>query len=468
MRPADDPGKPDPRFAPHATDDETIVANATPGSYGALSVLRISGSRTIAVVQQIFEPLPDRFRQQQMYYGRFRDPEREDVLDEGYVVVMHAPQSYTGEDVAELSIHGGAVNVRRMLDAIRRCGVRLAEQGEFTKRAFLNGRIDLTQAEAVVDLLNAKTEASLDLALRQLEGRLSETLGELRAALIGVRSALELNIDFIEEDVPIFEAGPLVGQLDQALEAIRTLLESYERGRIYRDGLQLAIVGRPNVGKSSLFNALLREHRAIVTPIPGTTRDVLQDTANLRGVPVQLADTAGIHDAGDTVERIGIERSRAQVEHADLLLLVLDPSESLSAADEEIIATVTARPHLVVLNKSDLSPAWDNTRFAHALRVSALTAAGLEELIDRIVDIVGARDPGHEQSVVLTNARHRDLLERAAASLERAREALVGGEEPEFVTVDVQETLDAIGAISGMTTPDEWLNKIFSQFCIGK
>lgn len=468
MRRPDEPADSDSSFVPQPADGETIVACATPGSYGALSVLRISGPSTLELLARLFEPQPERFRQQQMYFGRFRDPDDARVLDEGYAVVMYGPQSYTGEDLAELFIHGGAVNLRRMLDAIRRAGARLAEQGEFTKRAFLNGRIDLTQAEAVIDLLNAKTEASLDLALRQLEGRLAETLGTLRASLIGVRSALELNIDFIEEDVPLFESAPLVAKLDEALATVQALLQSYDRGRIYRDGLQLAIVGRPNVGKSSLFNALLREHRAIVTPIPGTTRDVLHDTANLQGIPVQLADTAGIHDSGDEVERIGIARSKDQVGRADLLLLVLDASQPLSVADEEIIAAALERPHLVVLNKSDLPPAWDNTRFAGALRVSAQTEAGLEALIERIVDFVGARESQSEASVVLTNARHRDLLERAAASLERARAALLAREEPELVSVDVHETLETIGAISGMTTPDDWLNAIFSQFCIGK
>lgn len=447
---------------------DTIVACATPGSYGALSVVRVSGPQTLTVIARIFEPRRRQLSDRRLYFGKLVDPTSRQVLDEGFVVLMRGPRSYTAEDVAEFFIHGGHVNQQRILAAICDCGARLAKQGEFTQRAYLNGRIDLTQAEAVIDLINAKTPASLDLALQQLEGRLSTQLQAMRQQLIDARSLLELNIDFIEEDVPVIDYSEIDQRLAAVADDLEALLCSYARGRLYRDGLKVVIAGRPNVGKSSLFNRLLREHRAIVTAIPGTTRDVIEDTVNLDGVPVRFSDTAGIRDATDEVEQIGVARSRAELDSADLRLLVFDRSAPWTAEDDAVLAAGQSAPHLIVLNKCDTPAAWDSERLGRALPISALHGDGLDALISAILASTNALDRTESDTVVLTNTRHRELLLAAKNGIIAARAAVQRGDEPELVAIEVQDALTAIGEVVGIATPDDWLNNIFSQFCIGK
>jgi tRNA modification GTPase len=390
------------------------------------------------------------------------------VVDEVLVSHMQSPHTYTREDVAEVNCHGGIVPLRQVLELTLRKGARLALPGELTLRAFLNGRIDLAQAEAVLDIVQARTEAGLSQALGQLEGRLSAQIRSLRGILIDLLAYLEAVIDFSEDDIP---PRDMASPLREAHATLERLLAQAQRGIIYRQGLRTAIVGRPNVGKSSLLNALLGVSRAIVTPIPGTTRDTLEETINLEGVPVTLVDTAGIAQSEDPIEVLGIERSRQALEGADLVLMVVDGSEPWTAADAEIAALLDASPALLVVNKNDLPPRLSPEEIPLALpqvKVSALEGEGLDELEGKMLELIFAGEVISSQALLLAHPRHRDVLHRAQGHLEHALESHLSRRPVDCVAIDLTAAVNALGEITGETVTEDLLESIFSQFCLGK
>ncbi len=452
------------------TLDDTIAAIATPPGQGGIGIVRLSGPEALSVARRIFSPARpaalDRAPSHHMIYGRVREPDEGRTLDEALLVYMRAPHSYTGQDVVEIQGHGGPAPLRAILSACLRQGARMAREGEFTLRALVNGRLDLAQAEAVLDIITARTEAALRVAVNQLEGQLSGEVRTLRGRLLEVLAYLEASIDF-GDDVPAQNIAP---ELEACDERLTWLLGEAERGMVYRQGVRIAIVGRPNVGKSSLLNRLLRAERAIVTPTPGTTRDTLEETLNLQGVPFVLTDTAGIGESDDPVERLGIERSRRSLAQADLALVVFDLSAPPTAEDAQVAALAGGRPALVALNKCDLPAADDYAGLlpeAPHLRMSALTGEGLQELEQCLVGtVLGERAAGAEP--VASNPRHRDLLQEALAHVQDAQTALAGGLPDDLIAIDVASAAEALGGITGERVSDDLLATIFGRFCIGK
>jgi tRNA modification GTPase len=462
---------------------DTIAAVATPPGEGGIAIIRVSGPEALSVAAKVFRAVRDSsVKGYTVRYGRFVDAETGEVADDGLLTLFRAPHSYTGEDSAELSCHGGRATTERVLRLTLDAGARLAGPGEFTQRAFLNGKLDLAQAEAVADVIRARTETARRQARRQLEGALSHVIGEMRSELIGILAAIEVTIDFSEE-VGELEYAPLEARIDAIYGRVGRLLATVGHGRVLREGLAVALVGRPNVGKSSLLNALLRADRAIVTSIAGTTRDTLEETATLGGLAVVLTDTAGIRDTGDVVEQLGVQRAQDAAARADVALLVLDAVEGVTAADLAVAESLKADdavPLLIVVNKSDAVTVDQvaalrsrvQAEFAvealQVVAVSALNGAGLEELESALVRPYLAPETDAAESVIVTAARHAGALEAAHAALRHALEtthALLPGD---FIAIDVRGALDALGEITGETVTDEIVHRIFQDFCVGK
>ena len=455
--------------------DDTIAAIATPPGPGGIGIIRVSGPLAPRILAALFvrSREVDGWLSHRLYHGRIVAADST-VADEALAVLMRAPHSFTGDDVVELHCHGSPVGLRRILARVLGEGARLAEPGEFTKRAFLNGRIDLTQAEAVIDLVHARTTAAAALAAEQLSGRLSDYCADLRDRVVHLKALLEAQIDFSEED---FDVGveELLATVDECLVPIAALLDTYQHGKMLRDGIRVAIIGKPNVGKSSLLNALLGEERAIVTSIAGTTRDAIDEAVDLDGVPVVLSDTAGLRDAdaADVVERIGMQRTAHRISEAQLLLTVLDASRALDAEDEAVLQAHAGARQIIVLNKVDLPPATaavDVRKLANRppiVPVSATQHTGLAEL--RRVLLAEISSGSTVQNVpVLSNLRHVDALTKARDSLRLARESIVTRRPSDLVAVDVQDAIDHIGSVTGVITSEDVLDRIFSEFCIGK
>ncbi len=460
--------------------DDTIAAISTPIGEGGIGIVRLSGPQAGDILGRIFAARPDGFRKpvgserplspRHLHYGHVVDPATGEVVDEVLAVFMPAPRTYTRQDVVEINGHGGIVPLRRVLELCLQHGARLASPGEFTVRAFLNGRLDLAQAEAVLDIVQAKTAAGLRVAVDQLAGRLSGEVRAVRGQLLEVLAYLTALVDFEHEDIPVQDvAGPLAA----VRERLEQLLAGADQGLVYRHGVRTAIVGRPNVGKSSLLNALLRTSRAIVTPIPGTTRDTLEETLNLQGVPVVLVDTAGITEPGDVIERLGVERSRAALAQADLALLVVDGSQPLQETDWQIAAAVGDKAAIVVVNKVDV---WGGGEWAGEgllpdvprVAVSALTGQGLEALEQAIVERVFAGQVLVSDVPLVSSARHKEALARALEHVAAAQATHQQNLPADFVTIDLTAAVDALGAITGETATDDLLATIFSRFCVGK
>jgi len=459
--------------------DDTIAAISTPIGEGGIGIVRMTGPQAADILNKIFRPKkkkpgisaerPLSLIPYHLHYGHIIDPQSDETVDEVLVSYMPAPHTYTREDVVEINCHGGVVPLRRALELVLRHGARLAQPGEMTLRAFLNGRIDLTQAEAVLDIVQAKTEASLRVAVEQLGGRLSDEIRAMRALLLDVLAYLEASIDFEEDEIPFQDIGPPLGE---AIERLGKLLANAEQGIIYRYGVRTAIVGRPNVGKSSLLNALLRTSRAIVTPIPGTTRDTLEETVNLKGIPLVLVDTAGITaETDDAIERLGIERSRAALAQADLALLVIDGSEPLQSADREIADLVSDKPAIMVINKIDLTQEAEPDRLlpqAERVSISALTGQGLGKLEEAIVETVFSGRVVTADEPLVSSPRHKELLAQALDHLKAAQGSHDEGMATDFVAIDLTAAVDALGEITGETATEDLLETIFAKFCIGK
>jgi tRNA modification GTPase len=457
-----------------AADTDTIVALATPLGEAGLAVIRISGTDAFKIADAIFKPghretpAPSRASSHSIHYGHvMADGQR---VDEVLLAILRAPRTFTREDVVEISSHGGVFVARQVLAAALAAGARLAQPGEFTRRAFLNGRLDLTQAEAVADLIHARTERALAAANEQLAGSLSRRLNPLRDQLMAALAHVEAHIDFPDEDISPDTREQLAARLSTGLEAMAGLLESALEGRVLRRGIRIAIIGSPNAGKSSLLNQLLARDRAIVSPVPGTTRDTLEETANIRGYPVVFVDTAGLREATDHIEQEGIRRTRAAAGDAELLLHVLDQSRPLSDLDRSFLAEFAERPRLLVGNKSDLAPGVDlpAAEAAGLLRISCLSGHGLEALKEAIVkEMVSGRIHAGTHEVAI-NARHENALRRAQDATHRALVALGESLPPELIAIDLRLAVQAIGEIVGKTTTEDLLDSIFSQFCIGK
>ncbi len=455
---------------------DTIVAPVTPAGTGAVAIIRLSGPKAVEILRAIWKPRHrGELEHRRIYLGEVIEPDTGAHLDRALAFVMRAPASLTGEDVAELQLHGGAFLVRRVLSLAIARGARMAEAGEFTRRAFLNGRMDLTEAEAVADLVEARGEAGLRQALAQLSGVLADKVRGLREQVIGVRAHLEAEIDFSDEDIRLPSRPEMAAEIERVIADVAILHDSFARGRIAREGARAAIIGKPNAGKSSLLNLLLGTDRAIVTDIPGTTRDVIEDTVQLGAIPLTILDTAGLREGRDEVERLGIERTRHSVAEADLLIAVFDSSRPLDSDDAGIIALCRERAGVAVLNKSDLparisiAEIRDKGIAMPVIAMSALTGDGIARLRDELMRAIDAiAGPGAENEVAISRQRHRDSLAAAIRSLKAARQSALRAMPPEIVAVDIAAAADALGAITGEVTSEDVLDKIFSEFCIGK
>ncbi len=456
--------------------EETIAAIATALGEGSIAVVRVSGPDAVDTVAKLFRSKTDlrSAATHTVHYGWIVDPEDGRVLDEVLVTIMRGPRSFTAEDVVEVSTHGGVIAVKSVLELILRSGARLAEPGEFTKRAFLNGRIDLSQAEAVIDLIRSKSERAFQLARKQSEGALSKQIIPLRQQLLELLAHVEVNIDYPEHDVAEVTAGVIRETCEAVRKLVAGLLKTADEGKILREGIVTAIVGRPNAGKSSLLNALARENKAIVTDIPGTTRDIVEETVSLGGIPLRLLDTAGIRETQDVVERIGVERSLSALNEADLILLVINRHEELHEDDRSLLEQLKERSSIVVLNKTDLPGKLDESEIEqHFSRdrivyMSAKEGTGLEDLEKAVSGLFFSGSVEAADLTYVSNARHVAALHRARMSLEdaiRAAEELV---PVDLVQIDIRAAWEALGEILGDTASESLLDQIFSQFCLGK
>ncbi|MDQ0339281.1 tRNA modification GTPase [Caldalkalibacillus uzonensis] len=455
---------------------DTIAAIATPMGEGGIAIIRVSGPEAIAVVDKLYRGKKklSTVDSHTINYGHLIDPQTGERIEEVMVSVMRAPRTYTREDVVEVNCHGGLVSVKRVLQYILKYGARLAEPGEFTKRAFLNGRLDLSQAEAVIDLIRAKTDRAMTIAMQQVEGRLSKLIKRLRQDLIETLAHIEVTIDYPEHDVEEVTQQFLQEKCEKVKAEINRLLTTAEQGKILREGLKTAIIGRPNVGKSSLLNALVHENKAIVTDIPGTTRDVIEEYVNVRGVPLQLIDTAGIRETEDVVERIGVERSRQVLEEADLILLVLNIAEPLTEEDEALLQLAKGMKTIMIANKTDLEPRLDTealqARYPDIplIKTSIKEEQGLDELEQAIADLYFSGAIAAGDMTYVSNSRHIALLNEAKQAIDDALAGLEMGVPVDVVQIDIQKAWEKLGEIIGDNVSESLIDQLFSQFCLGK
>lgn len=455
---------------------DTICAISTAIGEGGIAIIRVSGDKALEIVSKIFRPKNGKdikeMKTYTMRYGHIVDINTEELIDEVIISYMKGPRSFTAEDIVEINCHGGVTSTNKVLENTLKAGARLAEPGEFTKRAFLNGRIDLSQAEAVMDLITAKTELAMKSALMQSGGSLSQRINKLNEYLLNVLALIEYAVDFTEDDEEIDPTIPIRVResLDKAHNDIEKLLKSADEGKIIRDGLSLAIVGKPNVGKSSLLNVLLKEKRAIVTDIAGTTRDVIEEYINLDGIPVKIIDTAGIRETEDIVEKIGVERSREKINEADLVLLVLDSSRELDKEDMEIIEAIKDKKAIVLLNKIDLENKLDNSvidKFENIIKISAKEDIGIDGLKNEIKNMFFSGKIDSE-SLIISNSRHKQALIRAEENCNEALVRLNNNEYLDLISIFVTAALKALGEITGSELEEDLVNKIFKEFCCGK
>ena len=456
--------------------DDTIAAIATAPGEGGIGIIRISGPKSLEVAEEIFFSMSGKkiseYPARTLIFGNIKDGDKK--IDEVLVAYMKGPNSYTAEDVIEINCHGGFISVKRILELVLSKDVRLAEAGEFTKRAFLNGRIDLSQAEAVIDVINAKTDKAHEVAENQLDGSLSNRIREFREKVTELLAQVEVAIDYPEEDIEFIAYTTLEEKTRELNKDIKKLYETSESGKIFREGLKTVIVGKPNVGKSSLLNSILGENRAIVTDIPGTTRDVIEEFVNIKGIPLKIVDTAGIRETDDVVEKIGVEKSMASFDTADLIIMVVDSSSELSEEDREILEKVQGKETILLLNKTDLPQVIDEEEVKkyvneeNIIKISALHNEGIEDVHDRIEAMVYKGDIKSFSNVIITNSRHKDALYRAMKSAEDAMRAIEDRMPLDFVEVDLKNIWDYLGYINGDTVSEDLLDNIFHNFCIGK
>ena len=458
------------------TEFDTIAAISTPPGEGAISIVRMSGEEAVSIAQKVFSGKDlTQAKSHTINYGHIVDPKTHEEIDEVMVSLMLAPKTFTREDVVEINCHGGIVATNRILQLLLVNGARLAEPGEFTKRAFLHGRIDLTQAESVMDLIRAKTDRSMKIALNQLDGNLSHLIDSLRKDILDVLAQVEVNIDYPEyDDVEEMTTKLLREKAIEIKQRIEQLLKTASQGKIMREGLATALVGRPNVGKSSLLNHLLHEDKAIVTDVAGTTRDVIEEYVNVSGVPLKLIDTAGIRETDDKVEKIGVERSKKAIEQSDLVLLVLNAAESLTKEDLELIRLTNDKKRIIILNKTDLEEKLDRKELAKisgnapVYATSILKNEGVEALEEAISKLFFNGIENSQSTVMVTNARHIALLKKSQNSLDSVLEGISSGMPVDLVQIDMTEAWNLLGEITGESYEDERVDQLFSQFCLGK
>src|SRR6056297_1830955 len=459
--------------------EDTIAAIATPFGTGGTGKIRISGPQAYEIGDKIFSSIKKakKLSKQKTYtahYGHIKDPENDKTIDEVVAIMMRRPHSFTGENVLEFDCHGGMTPLKSVLDLVLKNGARLAEAGEFSQRAFLNGRIDLAQAEAIIEVINSKTEKSLDLAVDQLNGKLSHKVDQIKEEAVEILAHLEAAIDYPEEEVEGFSPAKLDDKFYHIKEEIDKLLKSSKQGKIYKEGLKTVIVGKPNVGKSSLLNYFLEEKRAIVTDVPGTTRDVIEEYVNLKGIPLKIIDTAGIRETADEVEKIGVERTRKSAEKSDLVLFMLDINQGITAEDREIYKLIKNKPVIIIVNKTDLPANVEKDKIEkefseHSLLwISLLEEEGLNELKDDILDEILEEEIDTDAEAVITQSRHHDALVKAEEAIERVIVSHETNMPYDFLTIDLKDCLDGLGKITGETVADDILDRIFNDFCLGK
>ena len=458
-------------------EEETIAAISTPFGESGIGIVRMSGPRAESIVRRLFKPKRDQssFISHHFHYGEIIDPRDGHPVDEVLVVLMRGPKTYTREDIVEINCHGGYLVLQKVLELALAQGARMAQPGEFTKRAFLNGRIDLTRAEAVIDLIKARTMEGIDIANQQLKGSLYKEMASLKGRLIEYLSLIEAHIDFPEEEIETIPQAEMRRDLHNSIQKLEEWISTYEEGRVFREGITCAITGKTNVGKSSLLNVLLKQERAIVTPIPGTTRDVIEEVLNIQGIPVRLMDTAGLRKAKDCIEQEGVKRAKERVADADLILLILDGSRELDGDDLEIILEIKEKKKVVIINKKDLPPKVSleeiKKRFPEdpPVSISALKNEGIIDLKKAIYSSLVHRDirvsPEH---LIVANIRHKIALTRIKENLLNGLKGLEEGASLEFIAFEIRSALDAMGEMVGETTTEEVLHRIFNQFCIGK
>ncbi len=459
------------------SQEDTIAAIATPCGVGGIGIIRISGSDSEAIGRLLFKSkksIPS-FKSHYLYSGNIVSPTTGAILDKVLLSVMRKPHSYTGEDVLEINCHGGPVVLEAVLSEVIKAGARLAEPGEFTRRAFLNKRLDLSQAEAVIDLIMAKTDRGLNLALSHLKGDLSKSINDLRSSMIDLLAIVEISIDFTEEDIHTSPVSKLSDSIQHIITSIDEILSTYGEGKILREGLSVVITGKPNVGKSSLLNRLLNENRAIVTSVPGTTRDFIEEVINIKGIPVKFVDTAGIRNVENVIEQEGIRLVWEKVSSSDIVVILLDGSTNLTEEDMEVIEKNKEGEIILVVNKNDLSPTLRNNALSKILPgvkplwISAKYGYGIPALKEEIYARTlqnGQKDI--QSDVILTNLRHKIALEKAGGLLAKAKRNIIRGLSPELAAFDMREALESLGEIVGETTNEDVLDKIFADFCIGK
>ena len=455
--------------------DDTVAAVATAMGEGGIGIVRISGERALEILNKVFcsvkkSPVENR----KLTYGFVEDNFTGEKIDEVMAVYMKAPHSYTAEDVVEIQCHGSIVSLRKILALVLKNGARLAEPGEFTKRAFLNGRLDLSQAEAVIDLIKAKSDKTFDVALSQLEGSFSKKIKEIRADLVDILVNITVNIDYPDEDIEVITYENLISGLAAVKTKVDSMLATADTGRILREGLNIAIIGKPNVGKSSLMNALLRETRAIVTEIPGTTRDTIEEALTIRNIPVKLTDTAGIRHTDDVIEKIGIEKSKESFNKADLIIFMVDNARPLDDEDREIIEYIGDRKVIVIINKTDLESRLNRNEIEEKLPGAIIIEAavakdqGISILEDEIEKLVFDGRVKQNDSMMVTNVRHKALLEEASSALKDASSMAEAGEALELLEIDVNRAYEALGEIIGEAVNENIINEVFARFCLGK
>ncbi|MDC3417726.1 tRNA uridine-5-carboxymethylaminomethyl(34) synthesis GTPase MnmE [Aquibacillus salsiterrae] len=457
-------------------DNDTIAAISTPIGEGAIAIVRLSGEEAITIANRLFDGINiEGVTSHTIHYGKIVDPATNEVAEEVMVTVMRGPKTFTREDVVEINCHGGLASVNRLLELALAEGARLAEPGEFTKRAFLNGRIDLSQAEAVMDLIRAKTDRAMNVALKQMDGHLSKLIQTLRQELLETVAHVEVNIDYPEyDDVEEMSHEMMMEKSKRVLKEIERLLQMAKQGKILREGLSTAIIGRPNVGKSSLLNALVHENKAIVTDIPGTTRDVIEEYVNVRGVPLRLVDTAGIRETEDIVEKIGVERSRKVLKESDLILLVLNYGDELLAEDINLFKAVEGLQVIVIVNKTDLDQKIDLDKVHHlakgnpVITTALIEEKGIDELEQAIADTFFAGELDAGDLTYVSNVRHIQLLKQAKQALTDAMNGVEQGIPIDLVQIDVTRTWELLGEIVGDTVHESLIDQLFSQFCLGK
>lgn len=451
--------------------DDCIAAISSATGEAGIGIVRMTGEGCVDVLDSVFKRANDNadFINRKMTYGHIADDN--EIVDEVLVCYMRAPHTYTREDVVEIYTHGGVVAVRKVLEVLLNNGARLAEAGEFTKRAFLNGRIDLSQAEAIIDMIKAKTDKAYSVSMKQLEGSVNRNIKQLRDQLLDMLSHVEYSINFTEDMQDELDNTPVLNEGKEVLDKLKKLSESANRGRIIRDGINTTIIGKPNVGKSSLLNALLKENRAIVTDIPGTTRDVIEEYIDLDGISLKINDTAGIRDTEDIVEKIGVEKSVSFISDSDLIIAIFDSSREFDDEDRKILDLIRDKKSIVLLNKIDLDGGFDfdeNLEGIEVIHTSIKNNEGIEDLENKIIEMFNDGYIEANNDNIITNIRHRDIINKAIKSLESSLHDMEAGVPIDCFEVDLRNAWEILGEITGETVDDDVLNKIFSDFCIGK